>query len=398
MCLAIPHRTLHESTRSIILRQSLYQNPDNGLVWYLHAFVAHTGIHTDTLVYFDIFSITLLGPGSMGSCDTISIIAQGASARPMSYKWTCINYEYLSKVLESTTSERLDLMVSIVASLYESLQCYICKTEYACADWLTLEKCLLAPDGNTRRSGTAIHELGWLNCPKMYFCISIRARAYVHSHMYIHSHMQADDLLLFDTVYIISATATNFLGGVSNTAIHNVVKRRIPPPIISIMIPAGPMYSQDTLVIQGSAIFSDCVLSKSALALKWAISNSSAFHDGSLVPGLNATTGKLMVPAGSLHPGMTYYVRLQATLPGAGQSSEVRTLVIEQSPLVAKIEGGDFRMAYFNQPLALYAGDCPLENSLVSCPSSFFSNCFAEGLCARACDTCARARRRLVRP
>ncbi len=164
---------------------------------------------------------------------------------------------------------------------------------------------------------------------------------------------QATSLPLVDTVYTVSVTATNFLGGVSNAATLSIVKRVVPPPLLFVLMPSAPLYNQDTIVIEGSASFSKCVLSKLPLNFEWAVSTSASF--ASTVPELTSSSAKLTIPPGTLAPGTTYYVRLVATLPGAGQAEEVRTLIIQQSPLVAKISGGDSMLASLTVPVTVDA-------------------------------------------
>jgi hypothetical protein len=156
---------------------------------------------------------------------------------------------------------------------------------------------------------------------------------------------QADDLPSIDTEYTISAVATNFLGSVSNPATMTIVKRSIPPPIISMMLPSPPVFSQDVAEIMGFATFSSCSLYKGDVLFLWTVATSDTFEESSIIPKLNSTSGKLTIPAGTLSPGTEYYIRLVAVLAGAGESSEVRTLVIEQSPLIARIAGGNARLA-----------------------------------------------------
>jgi hypothetical protein len=128
----------------------------------------------------------------------------------------------------------------------------------------------------------------------------------VHNHTHIHDTGQASILPAVDIVYTLSVTATNFLGGVSNTATLTIVKRNVPPPIISLVMPSGTIYNQDTIVIEGSASFSKCVLSKQTLAFDWAISTSATF--ATTMPGLSSPSAKFTIPAGALTPGTTYFV------------------------------------------------------------------------------------------
>jgi hypothetical protein len=169
--------------------------------------------------------------------------------------------------------------------------------------------------------------------------------------------IQANALPLVDKIYTISVTATNFLGAVSDPASLTLVKRMMPPPIVSIMMPAPPIFMQDTIVIQGDATFSKCVLEKASVRFLWSISTSPTFSD--LVPGIKSTiSARLTIAPGTLAPGTTYYVRISASLPGAGEpSAEVRSFVVEQSPLVAKIAGGNSRLASLTKPLIISAGD-----------------------------------------
>ncbi len=129
----------------------------------------------------------------------------------------------------------------------------------------------------------------------------------------------------------------------------------IPPPIISILIPPGRLYSQNTIQIEGSAAFSKCVLSRGSMSFYWSVATSDAFSEDAVVPNLNSASAKLTISAGTLKAGTTYYVRLVASLSGAGEATEVRTLVIEQSPLVAKIAGGDSRLASVTGPVTVDA-------------------------------------------
>jgi hypothetical protein len=158
-----------------------------------------------------------------------------------------------------------------------------------------------------------------------------------------------------DTVYTLSVVAQNFLGQTSNIALFPILKRTVPPPILAITIPAGPIYSQNTFVVEASAIFSKCVVTKVELSFHWTVATTADFANTSTVPGLNSTLAKLTIPAGSLQPGRRYYLRVVAVLPGSGQSTESRALDITQSPLVAKVTGGDVRLASITKPLALDA-------------------------------------------
>jgi hypothetical protein len=135
------------------------------------------------------------------------------------------------------------------------------------------------------------------------------------------------------------------MGAVSNAATLTIVKRSVPPPIIQVMVPTGPLFSQDTIVIEGSASFSKCVLYRGDMAFVWTVATTPLFSAASIIPTINSTSAKLTIAAGTLSPGTTYHIRLVAALAGAGESAEVRTLVIEQSPLVAKIAGGKARLA-----------------------------------------------------
>ncbi len=91
-----------------------------------------------------------------------------------------------------------------------------------------------------------------------------------------------------------------------------------------------------------------------ALTFDWTVSSSATFSS-SPVPNLISGSSKLRIPAGTLSPGTTYYVRLVVTLPGAGSSSEIRTLVVERSPLTARISSGASVVASLSSPLALDA-------------------------------------------
>jgi hypothetical protein len=185
----------------------------------------------------------------------------------------------------------------------------------------------------------------------IYTRVHERAQIYTNN-----THLQANALPLVDTIYTISVTATNFLGAVSDPASLTLVKRMMPPPIVSIMMPAPPIFMQDTIVIQGDATFSKCVLEKASVRFLWSISTSPTFSD--LVPGIKSTiSARLTIAPGMLAPGTTYYVRISASLPGAGESAEVRSFVVEQSPLIAKITGGNSRLASLTQPLRLFAGE-----------------------------------------
>jgi hypothetical protein len=113
---------------------------------------------------------------------------------------------------------------------------------------------------------------------------------------------------------------------------------------------------QDTIVIQGNAAFSKCVLEKASVRFRWSVSTSATFSE--LIPGIESTvSARLTIPAGTLAPGTTYFVRISASLPGAGESAEVRSFVVEQSPLIAKIAGGDPRLASLTEPLRVSAAE-----------------------------------------
>jgi hypothetical protein len=76
----------------------------------------HTYIHTHTYMHTYICSITLLGPGGIGKCDTVDIIAQGASPRPMTYAWSCIESPEVNAAVAGTTTDTLSLAVSVLCT------------------------------------------------------------------------------------------------------------------------------------------------------------------------------------------------------------------------------------------------------------------------------------------
>jgi hypothetical protein len=143
----------------------------------------------------------------------------------------------------------------------------------------------------------------------------------------------------------------------SNTASITVVKKGSPPPIIYMNMPTGKVFTRDTLIIEASASFSKCVSSKAMMDFLWTVSESESFAPEYIVPGLNATTAKLMITPGVLQPGTTYYVRLTASLPDSGEVSQTRALTVDRSPLVARISGGNLRLAYFGDVVEFDASE-----------------------------------------
>jgi hypothetical protein len=71
----------------------------------------YTCIHT-------YFSIAILGPGSMGRCDTADILVQGSSARTMTYTWSCSDSEDVNNIVSATTTGSLALSVRLVICMY----------------------------------------------------------------------------------------------------------------------------------------------------------------------------------------------------------------------------------------------------------------------------------------
>ncbi len=85
---------------------------------YTHAFCIHAHTIAWTSDSRNAYShllaprrVTVLGPSTIGSCDTADIIVQGASPRPMHYSWSCINSEDVADVVSGTFTERLLLSV-----------------------------------------------------------------------------------------------------------------------------------------------------------------------------------------------------------------------------------------------------------------------------------------------
>jgi hypothetical protein len=70
-----------------------------------------THMHTDTRTHTENDSITVLGPGTLGMCDTADFIVQGASSRPMEYRWVCKNSVELTEFISQTKTEKLTLPV-----------------------------------------------------------------------------------------------------------------------------------------------------------------------------------------------------------------------------------------------------------------------------------------------
>ena len=148
----------------------------------------------------------------------------------------------------------------------------------------------------------------------------------------------ASALPLPDVAYQISVTATTFLGGVSAPSIISVTRRLLPPPLVSILRPAGPVYTTNANQLEASATFSACLATTAAVDFQWTLSDSSR-----RAAVLTSSSAVLKIPAGTLTAGVDYRATLVALQTGGGATTLETVISPQASALVALISGGDSR-------------------------------------------------------
>jgi len=155
--------------------------------------------------------------------------------------------------------------------------------------------------------------------------------------------LAASSLPEADVMYEITVTAVTFLGGMSEPQSFTMAKRSLPPPLVTILFPAGPMYTTQSNELTASAEFSKCLIAQAPVIFTWSLTAAAPPASASNPEILNSSSSRFTIPPGVLTPGTTYYLGLFSLQSGSGSTSVDATVTLDQSPLKASIVGGSSR-------------------------------------------------------
>jgi hypothetical protein len=155
--------------------------------------------------------------------------------------------------------------------------------------------------------------------------------------------------------YQIWVQAESFLGGLSQKVYVTLTSVSLPPPIVSMILPAAPVYSSSELFFSSSAVLSACALTTSALTFRWSIGTELPVTPANTLVTITGTS--FSVPPGTLAPGHTYGVRLVVLQDGTTPGSLDNTLYVQKANLVARIAGGSKLVSRTTPALLLDASE-----------------------------------------
>jgi cysteine-rich repeat protein len=145
-----------------------------------------------------------------------------------------------------------------------------------------------------------------------------------------------------DWKYVITVTATDFMGITSAIASHTVTKKTVSMPQFTLT--GMPLYQvSDDVLLRADAQFSQCPIAQTPLVFEW-----SDLSAGDKIPAylLNknkqANSAHFFIPASTLKSGTRYTVQVAASMMSEPyrRSESVFDIFIDQAPLLAVIDGG----------------------------------------------------------
>ena len=147
-------------------------------------------------------------------------------------------------------------------------------------------------------------------------------------------------LLLPDTTYVFTLRVRNFVGKEKATSFSVAVAGNDTPRLFIAGQSPRTVKSSRPLILKGRAALSSCSTASNNMNFSWMQTDGPELDQSKL---RNSETSSLYLPPGSLAPGSSYTFRLTGVLSNkadAFSSTEV-SIVVEASPLVAVILGGD---------------------------------------------------------
>ncbi len=140
--------------------------------------------------------------------------------------------------------------------------------------------------------------------------------------------------------YSIWVQAETFLGGISAKVYTSIFVAALPPPLISMVLPAAPIRSQSELMFTAYATLSSCSITSSDVQFKWAIYTSQTDIRSEPTTVFTTTGPSMNLPAGTVFARRAYNVTLSVTQDGTLPIVLEKSFYVQPSALIARIAGG----------------------------------------------------------
>ena len=150
------------------------------------------------------------------------------------------------------------------------------------------------------------------------------------------------EMSTLDKTYIISVTATDFLGTSSAPVTLQVLKKSTAAPTVVFWPPAISIFSNQPAILSSVAEFSSCPVPQDQLVFTWSFVSGPLISDATLVLVSSWSSPQAFVPANSLSAGGTYVfsVKLQAGGDASKFSEASISVSVGYLPVTATIAGG----------------------------------------------------------
>uniref|UniRef100_A0A7S0MAX3 GAIN-B domain-containing protein n=1 Tax=Cryptomonas curvata TaxID=233186 RepID=A0A7S0MAX3_9CRYP len=151
------------------------------------------------------------------------------------------------------------------------------------------------------------------------------------------------DMTTLDKVYIISVTATDFLGTRSSPATIEVLKKGTAAPNVVFWPQSLVIFSNQPALLSSVAQFSQCPVPQDDLRFTWRFVTGTALSSSVQRLVRSWSSPQVFLPPNSLDAGGTYVfgVRLQAGGDSSKFSDATVSVVVQFLPVLAQIAGGD---------------------------------------------------------
>ena len=144
-----------------------------------------------------------------------------------------------------------------------------------------------------------------------------------------------------DKTYVVSVTATNFMGMRSDPVSIQILKKGSAVPQFVFTPPSHTIFRNQPLFISGEAQYSDCPVPRDKMVYTW--QQISGPENAALSQRISrASSPQLYVPANSLEAGTQYIFALKLQIGGDVSRTSVSTVVVDVGllPVLARIAGG----------------------------------------------------------